>query len=248
MKKNVNHLLAASNPSISIIIPTLNEAKNLPRTLKVLQTISPVEVIVVDGGSVDDTVSVAESWNVKVIGSPQPGRAHQMNLGAAMAHGDILLFLHADTCLPNGFDDLVRQTLMQPTVVAGAFELAINGQTPGLRWVEWGVHVRSHLCQMPYGDQALFMTAETFWAIGGFPVLPIMEDFALVQQLKQRGRIAIAPATVLTSGRRWQRLNVFRTTIINQLVIIGYLLGVSPVRLAHWYRYRPRGFSKPPRS
>jgi rSAM/selenodomain-associated transferase 2 len=235
-------LMSTPDRSISIIIPALNEARNLPRTLSVLQTISSVEVIVVDGGSLDDTVSVAETWGTKVLCSPVSGRAHQMNLGAAMAQGNILLFLHADTCLPDGFDDLVRQTLMQPTVVAGAFELAIDGNTPGLRWVEWGVQVRSHLCQMPYGDQALFMTAETFWAIGGFPALPIMEDFALVQQLKQRGRIAIAPGTVITSGRRWQRLNVFRTTVINQLVIIGYLLGVSPVRLAHWYRYRPRRF------
>ena len=224
--------------SISIIIPTLNEAKNLPRTLKALQSIPSMEVIVVDGGSVDDTVSVAKSLQTNVISSPVLGRAHQMNLGATIAHGDILLFLHADTLLPNGFDALVRQTLMEPKVIAGAFELAIDGTTPGLRWVEWGVHVRSHRCQMPYGDQALFMTADIFWAIGGFPELPIMEDFALMQRLKQRGRIAIAPGTVLTSGRRWQRLNVLRTTVINQGMIVGYLLGVSPTRLAHWYRSR----------
>ncbi|MBW4695588.1 MAG: TIGR04283 family arsenosugar biosynthesis glycosyltransferase [Lyngbya sp. HA4199-MV5] len=225
-----------TNRLISIIIPALNEAHNLPRSLQALQTISLVEVVVVDGGSWDDTISVARSYGAKVIGSPVAGRAHQMNLGAEAAHGDVLLFLHADTCLPAGFADLVRQALTQPKVIAGAFELAIEGHIPGVRLVEWGVNVRSRLCQMPYGDQAIFMSAKTFRAIGGFPALPIMEDFELMRRLKQRGRIEIVPATVLTSDRRWQKLNVCRTTLINQIIILGYLLGVSPARLAVWYR------------
>lgn len=236
-KENVDQpSTTASNRSISIIIPTLNEAKNLPRTLQALQTTLAVEVTVVDGGSLDSTISVAESWGAKVICSPVSGRAYQMNVGAAVAQGDILLFLHADTRLPSGFDRLVRQTLLQPKVIAGAFELAIDGKTLGLRLVEWGVHVRSHLCQMPYGDQAIFMSVDMFRAIGGFPELPIMEDFELMRRLKRRGRIAIAPDTVLTSDRRWQKLNVCRTTLINQAIILGYLLGVSPTRLADWYR------------
>lgn len=236
MKENVNYPLAAFNPFISIIIPALNEAHNLPRSLQALQTISLVEVVVVDGGSWDDTISVAQSYGAKVICSPVAGRAHQMNLGAAVAQGPILLFLHADTCLPDRFADLVRQASTQPNVVAGAFELAIDGHLTGLRWVEWGVNLRSRLCQMPYGDQAIFMSADTFRDIGGFPALPIMEDFALMRRLKQRGRIAIVPATVLTSSRRWQKLNVCRTTLINQIIILSYLLGVSPTRLAVWYR------------
>jgi len=236
-KENVEQpSTTAANRSISIIIPALNESKNLPRTLQALQTTLAVEVIVVDGGSLDGTISVAESWGAKVICSPVSGRAYQMNVGAAAAQGDILLFLHADTRLPRGFDRLVRQTLLQPKVIAGAFELAIDGTTPGLRLVEWGVHVRSRLCQMPYGDQAIFMPAATFRAIGGFPELPIMEDFELMRRLKRRGRIAIAPDTVLTSNRRWQKLNVCRTTLINQCVILGYLLGIPPARLADWYR------------
>ena len=101
---------------------------------------------------------------------------------------------------------------------------------------EWGVKLRSHLFQMPYGDQAIFLKASLFQAIGGFPDLPIMEDFELIRKLKQHGRIAIAPATILTSSRRWQKLSVCRTTLINQLIIMGYLLGISPTQLAHWYR------------
>ncbi|NJM57975.1 MAG: glycosyltransferase, partial [Synechococcales cyanobacterium RU_4_20] len=100
----------------------------------------------------------------------------------------------------------------------------------------WGVWCDRTLFQMPYGDQAIFLKASLFRSMGGFPELPIMEDFELIRRLKQKGRIAIAPAAVLTSSRRWQKLSVFRTTLINQLVIIGYLLGVSPARLAHWYR------------
>lgn len=235
-KEPVNQpLMSGRDRPISIIIPTLNEAETLPQTLKALQNLPHVEVIVVDGGSLDDTVRIAVDWNVRVVCSAA-GRAHQMNVGAAVANGDILLFLHADTVLPRQFDRLVRQTLMQPRVIAGAFKLAIDGHTPGLRLVEWGVNMRSRLCQMPYGDQAIHLPATTFRAIGGFPELPIMEDFALVQQLRQHGRIAIVPDKVLTSGRRWQKLGVFHTTAVNQLIILGYQLGVSPTLLAHWYR------------
>lgn len=233
--KKVNQPLIASNQSISVIIPALNEAHHLPRSLKALCNLPSVDVLVVDGGSWDDTVQIAKSLHAQVIAT-DAGRAYQMNVGASVAQGDILLFLHADTCLPDGFDRQVRQTLAQPKVIAGAFELAIDGQTLGLRLVEWGVKVRSRLCQMPYGDQAIFMAADTFRAIGGFPVLPIMEDFELMRRLKRHGSIAIVPDTVLTSGRRWQKLNVFRTTLINQCIILGYFLGVSPARLAIWYR------------
>ncbi|MGA7937788.1 MAG: TIGR04283 family arsenosugar biosynthesis glycosyltransferase, partial [Kovacikia sp.] len=191
--------MGEAEATISIVIPTLNEAENLPKTLASAQRATQVQVIVVDGGSQDSTIEVAKARCSQVFVSSS-GRAHQMNTGAKAACGDILLFLHGDTLLPAGFDRLIRRTLAQPGVIAGAFELKIEGIGWGLRLVEWGVKGRSHLLQMPYGDQAIFLKASTFQEVGGFPDLPIMEDFELVHRLRQRGKIAIAPAAVLTSS------------------------------------------------
>ncbi|MBD1821326.1 TIGR04283 family arsenosugar biosynthesis glycosyltransferase [Cyanobacteria bacterium FACHB-DQ100] len=216
---------------ISIVIPVLNEANALPKILSIQAT--DLEIIVVDGGSQDETVEIAKSYGVKVLHSI-PGRAAQMNAGAAIATGGILLFLHADTRLPPGFDRMIHQALSNS--IAGAFQLTIDATLPGLCWVQWGVNLRSRYLQFPYGDQAIFLHRKTFDAIGGFPDLPIMEDFEFVRRLRQRGRIAIVPHAVLTSGRRWQKMGVFRTTIVNQIVILAYLLGVAPERIQRWYR------------
>ncbi|MDZ8225231.1 TIGR04283 family arsenosugar biosynthesis glycosyltransferase [Nostoc sp. ChiVER01] len=220
---------------ISIIIPAINEAGNIKKAIATTQANLNIEVIVVDGGSSDDTVAIAQSLGVKIISS-SPGRAVQMNRGAVAASGEILLFLHADTCLPTGFDDMVRTALQQPETVAGAFKLRIDASLLSLRWVELGVNLRSHFYQMPYGDQAIFLTKAVFQQIGGFPELPIMEDFELMRRLKRIGRIVIIPTPVVTSARRWLQKGVFKTTLLNQIVIIAYLLGVSPKRIRCWYR------------
>jgi len=220
---------------ISIIIPVLNEAANLPATLANTQVGVNVEVIVVDGGSQDGTSQLAQSLGVKVLSAPA-GRACQMNAGAKAATGNILLFLHADTRLPDGFDTLVRKALFASNTAAGAFELRIDASILGIRLIESGVNWRSRWFQMPYGDQAIFLKTEVFHDIGGFPQLPIMEDFELMRRLQRKGRIVIVPVPVLTSGRRWQKLGVLKTTLINQLVIIAYLLGVPPERIVRWYR------------
>lgn len=163
-----------------------------------------------------------------------------MNIGAKSASGDILLFLHADTHLPANFDTMVTKVFasesnsLQP--VAGAFELRINLPRLSLRLIEIGVKVRSHWLQMPYGDQAIFLKSSLFYDIGGFPELPIMEDFELMLRLKRLGRIAIIPVPVLTSGRRWQKLGVLKTTLINQAAIIAYLMHIPPPQIACWYR------------
>jgi rSAM/selenodomain-associated transferase 2 len=228
---------------ISIVIPVLNEAATIQETLTRIQNASDVEVIVVDGGSQDETVAIAKHlrktfapfFGMKVI-SAAAGRANQMNAGAAVATGDILVFLHADTCLPPEFDFLLPLALQDAATIAGAFELRINAQLRGLRLIERMVNVRSRFLSMPYGDQAIFLKASVFHEMGGFPNLPIMEDFELMRRLKRHGRIAIISAPVLTSGRRWQKLGVVKTTLINQVVIVAYLLGVSPTQIVRWYR------------
>ncbi|HEY9694333.1 MAG TPA: TIGR04283 family arsenosugar biosynthesis glycosyltransferase [Oculatellaceae cyanobacterium] len=219
---------------ISIIIPVLNEANTITPTLANLKNASNVEIIVVDGGSKDETITLAKSSGVQVISSSL-GRATQMNLGATVATGDILLFLHADTRIPHDFDILIRKALAG-NFIAGAFELKIDANLRGIRLIEKMVNLRSHLFSLPYGDQAIFIWSKVFKKIGGFPDLPIMEDFELMRQLKRLGKIEIIPQPVITSGRRWQKLGVIKTTLINQLIIIGYFLGVSPDQLARWYR------------
>ncbi|MEH2382205.1 MAG: TIGR04283 family arsenosugar biosynthesis glycosyltransferase [Nostoc sp.] len=220
---------------ISIIIPTLNEAGNIKEAIATTQPSKDIEIIVVDAGSEDGTLEIAQLLGIKVISS-SPGRAVQMNAGALAASGDILLFLHADTRLPTGFDNMIRTALQQPGTVAGAFNLRIDASVLSLRWVEWGVNARSHFCQMPYGDQAIFLTKAVFQQIGGFPELPIMEDFELIRRLKGIGYIVIIPTPVVTSARRWLQKGVFKTTLLNQIVIIAYLLGISPQRICRWYR------------
>ncbi len=220
---------------ISIVVPVLNEEKQLARILDLQNRATHVELIIVDGGSHDRTLDLAIQSGAKIVQSA-PGRAQQMNAGAAIATGEILLFLHADTQLPDRFDAMIRATLSQPNTLAGAFKLNIALDLPGIRWVERGVNWRSRYLQFPYGDQALFLHAQTFVEIGGFPALPIMEDFEFVRHLRRSGKIEILPVAVMTSGRRWQRFGVLRTTIVNQIVIAAYLLGVSPKRIDQWYR------------
>lgn len=218
----------------SVIIPTRNEAENIAVLLPQLLCIPGLEVLVVDGGSTDDTAAVAETLGATVVHS-LPGKAVQMNRGAETAHGDILLFLHADTRLEQGFAEQVRSALHRPGVAAGAFRLTIDGKSIGLRIIERLANFRSLVLQMPYGDQGIFLTRDMFSSVAGFPPLPIMEDFELVRRLRRQGRITILPLHATTSARRWKKLGVLRTALINQAVIAGYLLGVAPKKLAAWY-------------
>lgn len=220
---------------ISIIVPTLNEEKNIKVAITSTESGKDVEVIVVDGGSQDSIVEITQGLGIKVVFS-SPGRACQMNVGALLATGNILLFLHADTTLPLQFDDMVRDALEQPGVVAGAFNLRIDASQWSLRLVEWGVRIRSHFFNLPYGDQAIFIKREVFEQVGGFPELPIMEDFEMMRRLQRIGRITIVQGVVLTSARRWLQKGVFKTTLINQIAIIAYFIGVSPTRIRYWYR------------
>ena len=222
--------------TLSIIIPAIDEADGIESALAGTEGISSVtEKIVVDGGSRDGTVERARACGAKVIASV-PMRSTQMNAGARAAEGTVLLFLHADTRLPPGFEHHVLEILDRPDTVAGAFRLGIDGRFPGLRVIEWLANFRSICMGMPYGDQAIFIAADRFRRAGGFPEIPIMEDFAFMRRLRSRGRIGIARVAVTTSARRYDAYGFWRTTWINQLMIIAYLMGVSPARLARWYR------------
>ena len=221
--------------TISVIIPVLNEAAAIETTVSRVKQAIGVEVIVVDGGSEDATVGLVEALGIKLIPS-SPGRAIQMNVGAAAAKGDILLFLHGDSYLPPGYEDLVRFALTKPQTIAGAFQLRIDADKFSVRLVEKFVNLRSRFLGMPYGDQAIFLKATVFEEVGGFPPLPIMEDFELMRRLRRLGKISIVPAKVITSGRRWLKLGVVKTTLINQVVIVGYFLGISPRKLRNWYQ------------
>ena len=159
-----------------------------------------------------------------------------MNAGAGAASGDVLLFLHGDTRLPVRFDKHILQILAKPGTAAGAFSLGIDGREIGLRVIEKLANFRSRFLQMPYGDQAIFIGSDLFRALGGFPDMPIMEDFVFVQRVKREGRVALAPVAVNTSGRRWLKIGILKTTLINQAVLLAYFLGSDPERLARWYR------------
>lgn len=223
------------NNLISIIIPTLNEAAQIGRTLANISKCPDLEIIVVDGGSTDQTVAIAQRHGAKVLSSTA-GRAIQMNTGAGAARGHILLFLHGDTLLPNGFPQLVREAMADQTVAAGGFKLAVDGGGFALRLVETLANLRAKYFKMPYGDQAIFLKAALFNTIGGFPQIVLMEDFALIRKLSKKGSIKIVSESALTSNRRYHKLGITRTMLINQLIIVGYLFGISPTRLALWYR------------
>jgi rSAM/selenodomain-associated transferase 2 len=219
--------------TISVVIPAIDEERGIRRALESARQ-PGVEVIVADGGSADRTREVAASLGARVVVCP-PGKGLQMNLAARDAAGEVLLFLHADTVLPGGWVAHVRETLAGDAA-AGAFRLGIDGRRFGLRLIEAGANLRSRCLGLPYGDQALFLGARLFREIGGFPELPIMEDVALVRMLRRRGSIRMAGAAVSTSARRWEKLGPLRTTLVNQALLAGFLLGVEPARLAGWYR------------
>jgi rSAM/selenodomain-associated transferase 2 len=222
-----------AGPAVSVVVPTLNEAAVLARTLEALPT-GFAEVVVADGGSTDATVAIAREHGARVTASP-PGRGPQMNAGAAAAKGDVLLFLHADTVLPPDAPARIAAALAEAGAVAGAFRLGIDSPDPRLRLIARAANLRTRLTGVPYGDQALFVRRDAFDAAGGFPDVPIMEDVELGRRLKRLGRIVVVPARVRTSARRWEREGIVRTTLRNAVLITLYLLGVHPRRLARWY-------------
>jgi len=215
------------------VIPTLNEEAHLFQTLEQTGEGFNVETIVVDGGSTDGTRDIARNGLVC-----SGGRAAQQNFGADRARGELLLFLHADTLLPDRWDWIIRSTLADPSVVLGAFSFKVLESFPGQKFIEDTANWCSVFGGLPYGDQGLFLRKETFEKAGGFPDMPIMEDYAFARTLRHFGKVVTRPEAAITSGRRWQQHGVFKVTVINKLMIVGYHLGIPPEKLAAFYRRR----------
>ena len=227
-------------PEFSIIMPVLDEAGQLAARLEALQATRAqgVELIVVDGGSSDGTPALAGTLADRVLAAPR-GRAAQMNAGAAASRGRVLLFLHADTALPESALPALRAAIAGGAWW-GRFDVRIDGREPLLRIVEWLINARSRRTGMATGDQAIFVRREVFESLGGYPDLPLMEDLALSAALKRLARPACLGETVLTSARRWQRHGVLRTVLLMWWLRAAYFLGADPARLALRYGYPPR--------
>lgn len=219
---------------ISIIIPVLNEGKNIKNTINSLKLAENIEILIVDGGSTDDTLKIAHSLKDCIVLSAPKGRASQMNVGAKHATGNILLFLHADTQLPYHYDVYIRACINQLGDKCGCFSFSVGENNSWrLALMERTANWRARELKMPYGDQCLFVEREFFEKRGRFPNLALMEDYEFVKQLKGEIRVVYAP--VETSKRRWEKKGVFTAVFWNQVFIILYSLGVSTERIAHWY-------------
>lgn len=223
-------------PPISIIIPAVNEFEHLRDLLpRLLAEEERAETIVADGGSADDTESLRSRFPAVTWVNAARGRGTQMNAGAAVATGDILLFLHVDTSLPEGWPNLVRETLTDPRIALGAFRFRVDGRHPGYRLLELGVRLRCAWFHRPYGDQAFFTRTSDFHAVNGFPDWPLFEDVELVARMKERGRVVTLPQPAVTSARRWKANGILRQTRLNRSIMRAYRAGTSAAELARRY-------------
>jgi rSAM/selenodomain-associated transferase 2 len=219
---------------ISVIIPVLNEEKNIAGTLQQLRRLNPDELIVVDGGSSDGSRDVCKRFGVELHATPK-GRARQMNCGAQRAAGDVLVFLHADTRLPpTAFAD-IRAALEDRKVVGGRFDLQLDAGGPMLKLVGFMISLRSRISKVATGDQAIFVRREIFAELGGYPDIPLMEDVAFSRALKRRGAVACLRSRVTTSARRWEQEGVWGTILKMWLLKSLYLAGISPGYLKRYY-------------
>jgi rSAM/selenodomain-associated transferase 2 len=220
--------------TISVVVPTLNEAAVLAATLGRARQPGVREILVVDGGSVDTTLVVAARYADAVLSAPR-GRAAQMNAGAAHARGDVLLFLHADTLVPHGFARAVIAACSHPDVIGGRFDVELQPSTPLIQLTGALINRRSRLTRISTGDQAIFIRRETFQRLGGYADIPLMEDVDLSRRMKGAGRIACLRERVTASARRWQKDGVVRTILLMWSLRALYFVGVSPARLQRFY-------------
>jgi len=223
----------------SIIVPALQESdkiNSLVEQVERLECSENAEIIVVDGNPNGDTIQVIRSDRVKKLVAPK-GRARQMNAGASIAKGEILIFLHADTELPRNALRTINSAMAQGRYVGGAFELGIDSHKIEYKLLARWASLRCRLTRIPYGDQAIFVKRDYFNALGGYRDMPLMEDVELMRGIKRRGdKICIVPEQVRTSPRRWEQEGFVYVNVRNAFLFFSYILGVSPEKLASFYK------------
>ena len=221
--------------AVSVIIPTRNEELWVAGAVASAFGGGATEVIVADGGSTDRTAALAAEGGARVLSCPAH-RARQLNEGARVATGEVLIFLHADTRLPAGSATVVADTLATEDVVFGGFRIAFLEPDRRLRIAAAMINFRTRMTRCPWGDQAQFIRRETFLRAGSFRQIPLMEDYDLALRMKRQGRTIVLPQSVATSGRRFLTKGVLRTAAINWSIITRFRLGADPEDLARWYR------------
>jgi rSAM/selenodomain-associated transferase 2 len=227
----------AKRPTISVIIPALNDATHLVQALERVSTDPRVEVIVVNGGVPDVETAALEGQHPHVRWARSAaGRGRQMNVGAAYAQGEWLVFLHADTRLPSGWLEELESVERDPKIVGGSFRFRLDSGHPWARLIERGVAARVRCFDLPYGDQALFVRRQVFDSLGGYREVDLMEDVEFVRRLSKAGRLHHSALSVVTSARRWERDGWIRRSGENLVLLVLYFLGISPRRLAGVYR------------
>lgn len=232
-------------PSIAAIVPTWNEAPRLPRLLDALEACHPppAETIVADAGSDDPTLEIAAARGCRAMIAPR-GRASQQNAGAAASRASVLWFLHADTLPPPSATAEILAAL-ETGAPGGAFRVAFpareRARHPLLPVIERGIDLRTRITRTATGDQGIFARRDAFETIGGFPEWPLFEDVAFFSALRGTGRPAICRGPLVTSARRWMEEGPARAMVRMWALRLGYLAGISPERLAGWWRHRPAG-------
>lgn len=223
-----------ASPSVSIVVPVLNEEQRIEDALRRLRRDFPdCELVVVDGGSTDRTIDLARRWAPTLRSAP--GRARQMNTGAAVTRGEVLWFVHVDTRVPAEALGLLRRAVADPGVVGGGLRLRFDQRSPGLDWLAFTSNLRARYLHWVFGDQAMFVRREVFDSVGGFPELPLMEDLELSRRLRRRGRLVVLAATATASSRRIAEQGVWRMTALMQYLKLQYFLGVDPERIRRRY-------------
>ena len=220
---------------ISIIVPTLNEERGLAETLKHIQQLTPHEIIVSDGGSNDKTLEIAAAFTKNIVKGPT-GRALQMNAGAEIATGDILLFLHADSRMEPASLEKISSSMEDSEEIGGAFSLRIDSEKWSLRLINRFANLRSKYLGMAYGDQAFFVKSTVFQKMNGFAEIPICEDIDFFKRLRKTGPVILLKEKVLTSPRRWNKEGIWFTTLRNILIATLFELRFPPRILTKWYQ------------